>query len=251
MALERQEFHLVFQPLLDLASDRITGCEALLRWRHPSLGLVPPSDFIPIAEETGLIGAIGKWAVREACRVAATWPGDLAVSVNFSAIQLREVDVLPTIVNALADARLAPARLEVEITESVVISESGFALALLRALRHLGVRIALDDFGTGYSSLSYLRKLPLDSVKIDHSFVRDMIADPACASIVKSVIALARDLGISVTAEGVETAEQLSQLRAMGCAKAQGYLISEPKAAAAIASLLREHNGSLGLERTA
>jgi len=244
-ALQRHEFDLVFQPFLDLVENRITGCEALLRWNHPTRGLVSPEEFIKIAEEAQLIEPIGEWVIREACRTAAGWPQNTRVAVNCSIVQFRNHRILPVIVNALADARIAPSRLEIEITESVLISESESALSILNALRQLGVRIALDDFGTGYSSLSYLRKLPLDRIKIDRSFIRDLLTRSDCASIINFVIGLAGDLGMKVTAEGVETEEQLSYLRTKNCGEIQGYLISVPKSANEIAVFIRDQDIAL------
>jgi len=245
-ALQRGEFHLVFQPLLDLAHERIAGCEALLRWTHPTRGPVSPADFMQIAEETHLIHAIGEWVLREACRTAAGWPADTKIAVNLSAAQFRKAGILAAIVNALSDAHLPASRLEVEITESILMADDDFALSTLTTLRGLGVRIALDDFGTGHSSLSYLRRLPIDRVKIDRSFIHGLAVDRDSASIVKFVIGLAADLGMSVTAEGVETEEQLSRLRAMACGEVQGHFIAEPKSAAEIAALFaREQTAPL------
>jgi diguanylate cyclase (GGDEF)-like protein len=236
-AIERQELHLVYQPLQNLADNRIVGCEALLRWTHAMRGPIPPLEFIGIAEETHLIHSIGEWVIREACRTAATWPKDTKIAVNFSVVQFKNAGVLSTIVNALADAAVAPAQLEIEVTESVLISEDDSVLAILNALHNLGVRIALDDFGTGYSSLNYLGKAPFDRIKIDRSFIQDLLTNPDRAAIVKALIGLASDLKMSTTAEGVENAEQLSQLRKMNCSEAQGIFIGTPKTAAEIAEL--------------
>ncbi|MBH5402463.1 EAL domain-containing protein [Bradyrhizobium sp. CNPSo 4010] len=237
-AIARNELFLVFQPFLDLGTNRITGFEALLRWQHPSRGLVPPSEFIPVAEETGLIHEIGEWVIRRACATLADWPEDIRVAVNFSAAQFHNTAILQTIVQALADARIAPHRLEIEITESMLLSKYGSAATVLNALLELGVTVALDDFGTGFSSLTYLRKLPFTRIKIDQSFIRDMLVQPDCAAIVKSVISLARDLRIGVVAEGVETADQLEYLRQIACDEVQGYLISRPVAADGVLALL-------------
>ncbi|MER9882059.1 EAL domain-containing protein [Mesorhizobium sp. M0118] len=227
-ALANDQLWLAFQPFLDLGSDRIRGFEALLRWQHPTLGAIPPSEFIPIAEETGLIHSIGHWAAKTACLAAAQWPRDLRVSVNLSAVQLKDKALLDGIVATLAEAGLEPRRLEVEITESVLISDFEDAISLLQSLSFLSVTVALDDFGTGFSSLTYLRKLPLSRLKIDRSFVQDMLTDADCAAIVRSLIELAHELRIEVTAEGVETPEQLDYLRRVGCDEAQGYLIGKP-----------------------
>jgi diguanylate cyclase (GGDEF)-like protein len=241
-AIARDELFLVFQPFLDLDESRITGFEALLRWQHPSRGLVPPSEFIPLAEETGLIHEIGEWVIRQACATLAGWPEDVRVAVNFSAAQFHNTAILQTIVQALSDAKLSPRRLEIEITESMLLSKYGSAVSILNALLELGVTVALDDFGTGFSSLTYLRKLPFSRIKIDQSFIRDMLVQPDCAAIVKSVISLARDLDIGVVAEGVETADQLDYLRQIGCDEVQGYLISRPVAADGVMALLDAKN---------
>ena len=233
-AIERQELHLVYQPLQNLLENRIVGCEALLRWTHATRGLIPPLEFIGIAEETQLIHSIGEWVIREACRTASTWPQGAKIAVNISAVQLKNAGILPVIVKALADATIAPARLEIEVTESVLISDDDNVLATLNALHHLGVRIALDDFGTGYSSLNYLGKAPFDRIKIDQSFIQDLLTNPDRAAIVKALIGLANDLKMSTTAEGIENAEQLSQLRKMNCSEGQGYFIGVPKTAAEI-----------------
>ncbi|RWD42150.1 GGDEF domain-containing phosphodiesterase [Mesorhizobium sp.] len=238
-ALANNQLSLAFQPFLDLGSDRIRGFEALLRWRHPTFGSIPPSEFIPIAEETALIHGIGDWAVRTACLAAAQWPCDLRVAVNLSVVQLKNKALLDGILTTLADTGLEPKRLEVEITESVLISNFEDAIALLQSLSFLSVTVALDDFGTGYSSLTYLRKLPLSRLKIDRSFVQDMLLDAGCAAIVRSLIDLAHELRIAVTAEGVETAEQLDYLRRARCDEAQGYLIGEPVQIDDIPALLR------------
>lgn len=237
-AVTRNELFLVFQPFLDLGENRITGFEALLRWQHPSRGLVPPSEFIPIAEETGLIHEIGEWVIRRACATLADWPEDIRVAVNFSAAQFHNTGILQTVVQALADAKVAPDRLEIEITESMLLSKYGSAVSILNALLELGATVALDDFGTGFSSLTYLRKLPFSRIKIDQSFIRDMLVQPDCAAIVKSVISLARDLNIDVVAEGVETADQLEYLRQISCDEVQGYLIGRPVSAEGVQALL-------------
>lgn len=227
-ALANDQLSLAFQPFLDLASDRIRGFEALLRWQHPTLGAIPPSEFISIAEETGLIHSIGHWVVKTACLAAARWPRDLRVSVNLSVVQLKNKALLYGIEVALAEAGLEPRRLEVEITETVLISNFQETISLLQSLVSLSVTVALDDFGTGYSSLTYLRKLPLSRLKIDRSFVQDMLTDADCGAIVRSLVELAHELRIEVTAEGVETPEQLDFLRRVRCDEAQGYLIGKP-----------------------
>ncbi|TFV42457.1 EAL domain-containing protein [Bradyrhizobium frederickii] len=237
-AIARNELFLVFQPFLDLDQSRITGFEALLRWQHPERGLIPPSEFIPIAEETGLIHEIGEWVIRRACATVAKWPDEIRVAVNFSAAQFHNAGILQIIVQALREAKIAPHRLEIEITESMLLSKYGLAEPVLNALLQLGVTVALDDFGTGFSSLTYLRKLPFSRIKVDQSFIRDMLVQRDCAAIVKSVIGLARDLDIGVVAEGVETADQLEYLTQIGCEEIQGYLISRPVSADGVLALL-------------
>ena len=227
-AIERDELFLVYQPFLSLGENRVTGFEALLRWRHPMRGLIAPDEFIPIAEETGLIHSIGEWVVRRASATLSRWPDDVRIAVNFSAVQFQNTKVLQNVVRALADAGVAPGRLEIEITESTSISKYGSTESLLKSLTQLGVTISLDDFGTGFSSLTYLRKLPFSRIKIDQSFVREMLIEPDCEAIVKSVIGLAQDLRINVVAEGVETEEQLEYLRQTNCNEVQGYLIGRP-----------------------
>ena len=244
LALARDEFFLVFQPFFDLAQNRLIGCEALLRWRHPLRGIILPEEFIQIAEATELIHPIGEWVIREACQAASYWPQDTKIAINFSAVQFRKASILPAIIKSLADVGVSPSRLEIEITESTILSESDFALSMLNNLLDLGTKFALDDFGTGYASLSCLRKFAFDRVKIDRSFVREMLTDPHCASIVRSVIGLANDLKIGVTAEGVETREQLSYLRATTCDQVQGLLISEPRPTAEIAALFDKAKAS-------
>ena len=239
-AIERDELFLVYQPFLDIRENRVTGFEALLRWQHPVRGLVPPSEFIPIAEETGLIHSIGDWVVRRACSALSNWPADIRVAVNFSAVQFHNASLLQTIVHALAQTGVSPRRLEIEITESMLISKYGSVSSILNSLLQLGVTVALDDFGTGFSSLTYLRKLPFSRIKIDQSFIREMLAQPDCAAIVKSVIGLARDLRIDVVAEGVETTEQLEYLRQANCDEVQGYLIGRPVSADRIFALLNQ-----------
>jgi diguanylate cyclase (GGDEF)-like protein len=239
-ALGNGEFTLVFQPLVDVVGGLIKSCEALLRWNHPTRGLLLPLDFIPLAEETGLIHAIGEWALREACQQAASWPNSIGIAVNLSAVQFHGPGLVAAVQKALADSGLDPKRLELEVTETVLIAEMDRALSVLSALREMGVRIALDDFGTGYSSLSYLRKLPFDKIKIDRSFVRDLSTHVESQAIVSALIGLAGELGVGITAEGVETPEQLASLRASGCAEAQGYLISRPQSAAGIAAFIAQ-----------
>ena len=228
IALAEQQFELDYQPLYDLASNRITGFEALLRWRHPINGRVPPGDFIAIAEQTGLIVPIGDWVLREACRQAATWPAPIKVAVNLSAVQFKKAGLIVSITRALAESRLVPQRLELEITESILLAESGANIQVLHSLRALGLRIAIDDFGTGYSSLSYLRSFPFDKIKMDRSFVADVCENPGSLAIVRAVTGLGSSLSITTTAEGIETPEQFAKLKAEGFDELQGYLIGRP-----------------------
>jgi diguanylate cyclase (GGDEF)-like protein len=229
-ALARDEFELHYQPLVNLRTNAIVGYEALLRWRHPERGMVSPALFIPVAEEIGLISAIGEWVIREACDEAASWPDHLKVAVNLSSVQFRGRGLVPTIVSALAASGLPAHRLELEITESVLLQDNEATLATLHQMRSLGTRIAMDDFGTGFSSLSYLRSFPFDKIKIDRSFVRDS-GRPDCLAIVQSVASLAANLHMSTTAEGIETAEQLERVREAGCTEGQGFLFARPKPA--------------------
>jgi diguanylate cyclase (GGDEF)-like protein len=216
-----------YQPLVDLASGRITGFEALARWPHPQRGMVPPSEFIPIAEETGLIATIGSIVLRQACRDAARWPGELRVAVNLSPLQFRVGNLLGVVMDALKQSGLPAKRLELEITETALMENSDHVIATLHALRMLGVRMSMDDFGTGYSSLSYLRKFPFDKLKIDQSFVRGLADNQDAQAIVRAIVSLGRGLGVTVTAEGIETEAELGCLRNEGCNEGQGYLFSK------------------------
>ena len=227
-ALQSNQLELFYQPLVDVRSGECLGCEALLRWCHPSKGLITPDHFIPLAEETGLIRPIGAWVLREACKAAAGWPYHLKVAINLSAVQFKDDDLLSKVDAALVESGLPADRLELEITETVILQDSRSTLATLQQLRQRGVRIALDDFGTGYSSLSYLRRFPFDRVKIDKSFVRDLDQSRDCTAIVHAVTALGQELGMEVTAEGVETSAQLKAVVAAGCGEVQGYLFSPP-----------------------
>jgi predicted signal transduction protein with EAL and GGDEF domain len=244
-AIANSEFELFYQPLVDMKTEYVTGFEALIRWRHPKRGLVPPLDFIPVAEETGLIVPIGDWVLRQACVEAATWPSGVKVAVNLSPIQFKSKGLLLSVVSALAASGLSPNRLELEITESVLLQDGDTTLAILHELRELGVRISMDDFGTGYSSLSYLRKFPFDKIKIDRSFIVDMSDHDDSLAIVRAVIAMGSGLGIATTAEGVETAEQFKQLKLEGCTEVQGYLFSPPRPAAEVKGLLASINPAL------
>jgi len=240
LALSRDELRLVFQPLVGLKENRVTCFEALLRWQHAELGNVSPTEFIPIAEETGLIVQIGEWVLRQACRAASAWPEHVRVAVNLSPIQFKNRKLAEMVKTVLRETGLAPTRLELEITESLLLADNESTLKTLHALRALGVRISMDDFGTGYSSLSYLRSFPFDKIKIDRSFMRDLDSKGDSLAIIKAVIGLGHSLGMSTTAEGVETAEQLEAVRDQGCNEVQGYYFSPPVAAEAVQKLLRE-----------
>jgi len=228
-----------YQPCVSLRDDRITGCEALLRWRHPERGMISPAEFIPIAEETGLINHIGEWVLATACAEAATWPDDVKIAVNVSPVQFRSGTLALKIVAALAASGLPASRLELEITEAVLIRDDEAALAILHQLRGIGVRIALDDFGTGYSSLSYLQRFPFDKIKIDRCFVDDIEDPDGSSCIVQAVVNIAAARHITTTAEGVETWPQRELLQTLGCSEMQGYLFSQAKPAAAIRLMLR------------
>jgi diguanylate cyclase (GGDEF)-like protein len=227
-ALFNDELEIDYQPIIDLRIGGVASFEALLRWRHPKRGRIPPSDFIPLAEETGLIVPVGDWVVEQACLEAMTWPVVVGVAVNLSAVQLRDRSIALRVAAILAKTGLSAHRLELEITESVLLHDSEDNLRCLRDLRQLGVKIALDDFGTGYSSLSYLRRFRFDRIKIDRSFVMDVIERPEARAVITAVIGLGHSINMRITAEGVETQEQLESIAAKGCDEAQGYLISKP-----------------------
>jgi EAL domain-containing protein (putative c-di-GMP-specific phosphodiesterase class I) len=239
-ALALRELKLVYQPQYNLATKRITGFETLLRWHHPARGLVSPAHFIPLAEEIGLIVPIGEWVLRTACRDAARWSQPLKLAVNVSAIQFRSPELARVIQESLNDSGLAPERLELEITESTLLTDRDTALELLHKVRAMGVQIAMDDFGTGYSSLSYLRSFPFDKIKIDQSFVRGDPDDPSTDPIVRAIATLGESLGMTTIAEGVETEEQLARITADGCTDVQGYLISRPIAADQVEAFIAE-----------
>jgi diguanylate cyclase (GGDEF)-like protein len=226
-AIDNDDLELHYQPLLNVADKTISGFEALMRWQHPLRGMISPGEFIPIAEETGLIVPLGAWALRKACEQAATWPGGLYVAVNVSPTQFRGGNLVATVAEILGATGLAASRLELEITETILMQESDPSVHILHQLRELGVRIAMDDFGTGYSSLSYLRSFPLDKIKIDRAFVKDLRTTAASDVIIRSVIDIAKTLQMATTAEGVETREQFEQLAALGCSEAQGYYLSK------------------------
>lgn len=228
-AVENGEFELHYQPLYDLAERRICGFEALIRWNHPFRGRVPPMDFIPLAEEVGLVVDIGRWVLRQACRDAAQWPENIKVAVNVSAIQFRSGNLTQDVSEALAAAGLSPSRLELEITESVLMENLSEVLPILHALKDRDIRISMDDFGTGYSSLSYLSSFPFDKIKIDKSFVNDIVDSKEAHAIMRAIILLGDALGMRVTVEGVETAAQLTLLESEECDEIQGYHISPPR----------------------
>jgi diguanylate cyclase (GGDEF)-like protein len=235
-ALGRRELEVYFQPLVQLDPRRVSGFEALLRWHHPTQGMVMPSRFIPVAEETGLIAPIGEWVLRQSCMEAARWPGRTRVAVNLSPVQFERSDIVDIVSSALRESRLDPSRLELEITEGVVMRDMGDVLNTMRRLQALGVRLALDDFGTGYSSLSYLRSFPFDKVKIDGSFLADLHGDGG--TIIRAVLGLCVHLNLDSLVEGVETEEQLDWLRQEGCTEVQGHLFSMPRPASGVAEII-------------
>ena len=237
LAIRDGGFELYFQPLYDLRVDCLQGFEALIRWPHPTKGMISPGEFIPLAEETGLILPIGEWVVREACRIARAWPDNLSVAVNISPKQFLAPGLATTIMQALSTTGLSPERLELEITESVFIANVEKTLGTLHSLRDVGVRIALDDFGTGYSSLSYLRSFPFDKVKIDRSFVQDLAQEGNAHAVIRAITTLAEALGMDTLAEGVELPEQMEILRREGCQYIQGFLLSEPIPSAGVDEL--------------
>ncbi|MDY8109254.1 EAL domain-containing protein [Fulvimarina sp. 2208YS6-2-32] len=239
-ALALKQFEVHYQPFLDLASDTCIGFEALLRWKHPVKGNIPPLDFISLAEENGLIVKIGEWVLRTACKEAASWPGDLIVAVNVSPLQFKADTLLETVASALEKAGLPAHRLEIEITEGALLDDTDNVLDTLAALRDLGVKISMDDFGTGYSSLSYLQKFPFSKIKIDRSFVANANADSE--AILRAVAGLGTSLGMAITAEGVETLEQLARIRGERCTHVQGYLTGRPMAPDQIATFLAQSN---------
>jgi diguanylate cyclase (GGDEF)-like protein len=226
-ALGRDEMRLHYQPLINLNSNEPSGYEALVRWEHHERGTVMPGDFIPIAEETGMVIKIGEWVIRRALQEAATWPEHLGVAVNLSPAQMRSTNLLPTIIHALAQSGVAAHRLELEITESVLMNDSEANIAVLHKLSALGIRIALDDFGTGFSSLNYLRSFPFNKIKIDRCFISEIDSREDCRAIVRSIVSLANSLGMTTTAEGVERQSQLDTLRLEGCTEVQGFLFSK------------------------
>ncbi|HVZ52999.1 MAG TPA: EAL domain-containing protein [Pseudolabrys sp.] len=239
-AVVKGEFEVFYQPIVDVKTGRVKSCEALLRWHHPERGMVGPPEFIPVAEETGLIVPIGEWVLRRACAEAARWPKQVTISVNLSPAQFKSRNLVRSVEDALEKADLDPGRLELEITELVLLEEADGAFAVLHQLRDLGIKIAMDDFGTGYSSLGYLRSFPFDKIKIDQSFIRDLPAKEDSLAIVRAVVGLSSSLGITTTAEGVETKEQFARLASEGCNEVQGFLFSPPRPASEIEPMLGE-----------
>jgi diguanylate cyclase (GGDEF)-like protein/PAS domain S-box-containing protein len=241
-ALQREEFRIVYQPKIDLATREVVGAEALIRWSHPKLGVVGPSRFVPVAEDSGMVVQIGSWVLRTVCRQIKQWHGEgltLPVAVNVSARQFQQGDLPELVVRALSESQVPARLLEIELTESAVMHDAEASVVALERLKSYGVQISIDDFGTGYSSLSYLKRLPLDVLKIDQSFVRDISSDPNDAAIVRAIITLARSLGMKVIAEGVETEAQLAFLNAYGCQYAQGYMFGQPMHAEEFVRLAR------------
>jgi len=227
-AIAREEFELHYQPVMDLNTRLLCGVEALVRWRHPTKGLIPPDRFIPLAESTGLIVPLGDWVLQQACADAASWPAHLKIAVNISAVQFNKGNLFDVILCTLVETGLAPERLELEITETSLLESQEAHLATIRQLKNLGISLALDDFGTGYSSMTYLTNFPFDKIKIDKSFTQGALNRRECAAVVSSVLALAQGLGTITTAEGIETEEQLAYMREAGVDLAQGYLIGRP-----------------------
>jgi predicted signal transduction protein with EAL and GGDEF domain len=247
----RGEFEVHYQPQFDLGTRCLTGVEALLRWRHPTRGFVSPAEFIPVAEEIGLMTALGEWVLRRACTEVSRWPGAIKVAVNVSPVQFTRGDLIAVADRALAASGLPPDRLELEITESLFIQENGAVRASMEELAARGIAFALDDFGTGYSSLSYIRKFPIAKIKIDRSFVSGIPHDREAIAIIQAVVALATNLGIRTNAEGLETAEQIKLLHLLGCNEGQGYGLGRPQPGADIVALLRGAAAAGGPHATA
>jgi EAL domain-containing protein (putative c-di-GMP-specific phosphodiesterase class I) len=237
-AIANGQLELHYQPVVHLQSHEVVSCEALLRWRHPERGMISPTEFIPVAEASGLITSIGEWVLQRACADAANWPPHLTVAVNLSIVQLRKSNLLDVILCVLLESGLPPERLKLEITESVLIENEQSILPMIRQLKNLGVTLALDDFGTGYSSLSYLAKFPFDTIKIDRSFIRDIAHDENSAAIVQAVATMAQKLGMTTVAEGIETNDQRQKVRELGCTEMQGYLFSPPRPVEELSALI-------------
>jgi predicted signal transduction protein with EAL and GGDEF domain len=253
-ALEQGGLRLAYQPVVELATGRVAAVEALARWEHPTLGAVPPDAFVPLAEETGLIAPLGRWALGEACRQARAWQEAVAsppaVAVNLSPRQFQQPGLVEDVAEALRASGLPPRLLALELTEGAMVADADEAVALLRQLKGLGVGLAIDDFGTGYSSLAYLQRLPVDRLKVDRRFVAGLGRDAGDAAIVEAVVGLARTLGLGVVAEGVETAEQAARLRELGCGLGQGFYFGRPQSAEALGALLEKVTFALGPRRT-
>jgi diguanylate cyclase (GGDEF)-like protein len=242
-ALEKGEFELYYQPVVNLRRQDVHCCEALIRWHHPERGIVSPGEFIPVAEEIGLIVALGEWVIRRACEDAAKWPDEICVAVNLSPTQLNNKSLLPTVLSALASSQLPAHRLELEITEAVLMQNTESTLKALHQLRSLGIRISMDDFGTGYSSLSYLRSFPFDKIKIDRCFINGLGDSSESAAIVQAVAGLAVSLSMTTTAEGVETRDQLDRVRELGCTDVQGFFYSPPVPLHELAKIFAKYHG--------
>jgi len=247
--LAEGQFELFYQPILSVATQALLGFEALLRWRHPVRGLVPPGNFIPLTESNGLIVPIGAWALRQACADAASWPSKARVSVNLSAVQFASPTLVQDVIGALADSGLEPDRLELEITESVMLQETEATLEILHELKALGITVAMDDFGTGYSSLAYLRRFPFDKVKIDRTFLDGVDCTRESTAIVRALVDLCKGLDMRTTAEGVETEEQFEMLALIGCTEAQGYHFARPAPAAEVPALITRFDPARQLPR--
>ena len=241
-AITKGEFELHYQPILALKTGKVSGFEALIRWNHPERGQISPMQFIPLAEETGLILPLGEWVLRTACLQAVSWPEAVGVAVNLSATQFKGRNLVQLAMNALASTGLAASRLDLEITELVLLQDEANTLAVLHQLRDIGIRISLDDFGTGYSSLAYLRNFPFDKIKIDRSFVQDMLVRKDCQAIVRAVVGLAQSLSITTIIEGVETKEQFEAAKNYGCNEGQGYLFSKPMPNSEVAAFLAKRS---------
>jgi predicted signal transduction protein with EAL and GGDEF domain len=244
-ALAQGEFYLCYQPLVSLSTNEVVGCEALLRWNHPRKGLIPPVEFIPLAEEIGIIVQLGAWVLEQACMAAVKWPGQIKVAVNLSPLQFKTNTLVLQVASALARSGLQAQRLELEITETLLLQDTEATLDILNRLQELGVSISLDDFGTGYSSLSYLRKFPFNKIKLDQSFVKGLSDDHESIAIVRAVTAMGRSLGMVTTAEGVETRHQLETLRAEACDELQGFYFSRPVPGEQLLDVIRTLNGTL------
>ncbi len=237
-----QELAVFYQPIISLKTNKVVGGEALVRWNHPLRGLVSPAEFIPIAEQSGLMGRVGDWVIKTACRDAVQWPSHVVLAVNLSPTQFKRPGFALSVVKMLKESRLPPSRLEFEITETALLNDANTAKTILRQFRDLGIRIALDDFGTGYSSLSHLRIFPINTIKIDRSFVQEFDLASDATAIITAVLRLARDLHMTTTAEGIETAQQLARLAAAGCDQAQGFHIGKPQTRTDFARLLSEQD---------